>query len=84
MNLQRDSEFARFTQKRQRLNEQLDESRGRLDAWLAEHSHQEISVTDLAYLEGLLQARRSLLSELVALDETFMLHMLDLRNQGPG
>lgn len=36
----------------------------------------------LANLEVLLKARRDLLAELVALDDEFMLHLIQMRTQG--
>ena len=73
-----DDEFRRFVQRRARLNQQLDEARDRIDQWVGQHESGEASPTDLALLEGLLEARRNLLRQLLALDDQFMEHLLEL------
>jgi hypothetical protein len=84
MTLEQDAAFQRFVQRRQRLNEQLEEARLRIDAWIAEHQDDSPSTSELAYLEGILKARRDLLAELVELDDTFMTHILELLGRMEG
>jgi hypothetical protein len=71
-------ELRRFVQRRARLNDKLEEAKARIDVWVNEHETGEASSTELAYLEGLLEARRDLLRELLALDDSFMEYLLDL------
>jgi hypothetical protein len=76
--LKEHSAFASFVQKRSRLLERLTDLGDRLDAWIQSNENEELTVTEVAHLEGLLSGRRDLLNELAALDETFMTNMLTL------
>jgi hypothetical protein len=84
MNTSQDSAFAHFVRRRRRLNERLDETRGQIDAWIAEHENQTPTMVDLATLEALLQTRRDALAALVALDDEFMSHLIELRSSPGG
>jgi hypothetical protein len=74
-----DPEFTLFVRRRQRLNERLDSTKQQIDAWISEHEADAPSMTALATLEGLLKTRRDVLADLVALDDEFMGHLIDLR-----
>jgi hypothetical protein len=76
-----DPQFARFIDRRETLNEHLDVTRAQVDAWIATHEVGEPTVADLAHLEGLLAQRRDYLAQLAELDDTFMNHLLELREQ---
>jgi hypothetical protein len=52
--------------------ERLDSSRVQVDEWIDAHKEQRASVTELAQLEGLLAERRSLLDELLRLDDSLL------------
>lgn len=78
MKLKEHSAFASFVQKRSRLLERLTDLGDRLDAWIQSNENEELTVIEVAHLEGLLSGRRDLLNELAALDETFMTNMLTL------
>ena len=80
MKLQADEEFARFVQRRARLNEQLDSARDEIDSWIQEHLESDVTVTELGQLEGLLKVRSDHLTELAALDDSFMIHLIELLN----
>jgi hypothetical protein len=84
MNHLQDSAFARFVRRRRRLNERLDETRGQIDAWIAEHEGKAPSMIALATLEALLQTRRDALAALIALDDEFMSHLIELRSTPGG
>jgi hypothetical protein len=81
MTVSPDPEFVQFVRRRQRLNERLDASRAQLDAWLAEHLSEVPSMVQLATLEALLTTRRDALAELIALDDDFMLHLIELKSR---
>jgi hypothetical protein len=74
-----DPAFGHFVRRRQRLNERLDVTRAQIDSWIAEHADTSPSMVALATLEALLAARRDALAEVIALDEEFMLHLIELR-----
>jgi hypothetical protein len=74
-----DPEFARFVRRRLRLNERLDSTKQQIDAWISEHEANPPSMIALAKLEGLLKTRRDALADLVALDDEFMAHLIELR-----
>lgn len=78
-----DSEFQRFVQRRAVLNERLEAARVAIDQWIAENDR-EPSMSQLAHLEGLLKVRRDLLEELIRLDDSFMGHLLRLRQGEAG
>ena len=78
MKLQGSEAFRAFTQKRQRLLESLDASRSHVDRWIEEFSDKEVTLTEVALLEGLLSGRRDVLSELAALDDSFIASLLTL------
>jgi hypothetical protein len=78
MKLQGSEAFRAFTQKRQRLLESLDASRSHVDRWIEEFSDKEVTLTEVALLEGLLSGRRDVLSELAALDDSFITSLLTL------
>ncbi len=68
-----------FRPKRERLSQQLAESRARIDEWIDQHEAEPPSLSDLCLLEGLLSARRSLLAEVADLDDAFMNQLLHQR-----
>jgi hypothetical protein len=78
MQLQSDEEFRRFLQRRERLNEQLDNDRIEIDSWIEMHRESDVTVVELGLLEGLLQVRTNHLNELAALDESCMDHLVEL------
>jgi hypothetical protein len=78
MKLQGFGAFRAFIQKRQRLLESLDASRSHVDRWIEEFSDKEVTLTEVALLEGLLSGRRDVLSELAALDDSFITSLLTL------
>jgi hypothetical protein len=75
-----DEAFMSFIRQRERLNQSLDQSRRAIDTWL-EQQPWPAPISALANLEVLLKARRDLLQELVALDDEFMLHLIQMRSQ---
>jgi hypothetical protein len=77
-----DPVFARFVERRSRLLESLDGGRTRVDEWLEEHKTKRPNITALAYLEGLIAERRSMLEELMVLDESLLEHLVVLLGQG--
>ncbi|HLG12303.1 MAG TPA: hypothetical protein VI876_11150 [Dehalococcoidia bacterium] len=80
MTSQNDPKFAQFLRRRERLNARLDATRAQFDTWLVEHtSGAGPSIVALATLEALLKTRRDALAELVALDDEFMEHLIELR-----
>ena len=79
--MKNDPVFRRFVQLRQELNTQLADRAAEVDEWLARKYETSPTFADLALLEGLLLERRNLLSELAALDDDFMNHLLRLRQQ---
>lgn len=76
-----DQIFASFIGRRASLNEGLDESRLAIDQWF-ERQPMPPPLNALANLEVLLKARRDLLAELVALDDEFMVHLIQMRGGG--
>jgi hypothetical protein len=64
--------FAAFLKRRRYLNERLDETRARIDAWFDKHMGTEPEILDLAALEGLLNERRKVFEEFIAAHEAFM------------
>jgi hypothetical protein len=78
MKLQGFGAFRAFIQKRQRLLDSLDASRSHVDRWIEEFSDKEVTLTEVALLEGLLSGRRDVLSELAALDDSFITSLLTL------
>lgn len=74
-----DPHFQRFVEQRRRLNEKLDSSRVEVDQWIEVHQENEATLVEIAHLEGLLQERRDLLSALAALDDSFVGHLLEIR-----
>jgi hypothetical protein len=73
-----DELFAGFAQRRKTLNESLDETRRAIDAWF-ERQAMPAPMSALANLEVLLKTRRDLLTELIELDDEFMLHLINIR-----
>jgi hypothetical protein len=78
-----DEVFASFIRKRDSLNQGLDESRREIDIWF-ERQPQPAPLHALAHLELLLKTRRDLLAELVALDDEFMDHLIQMRGRNEG
>ena len=78
-----DERFKNFPKRRQPIIERLTETRKQLDDWL-ETNEAMGNIADLAYLEGLLQVRRELLSKLAALDEEMIELLIEVRTSaGP-
>ena len=73
--------FDSFIRKRDSINSALDESRRDIDNWF-ERQPQPAPLGALANLEVLLKIRRDLLAELIALDDEFMLHLIEMRTGG--
>ncbi len=74
-----EAELLRFSRRRLELNSQLDSARVDLDAWF-EAMDGEISMTQIARLQGLLEARRDLLARLIELDDSFIAYLVSLRS----
>ena len=62
--------------------ERLDASRIRVDNWIESHKTGRANVTDLAQLEGLLAERRTMLDELLKLDDSLLEHLVVLLGRG--
>ena len=76
-----ETEFARFTRRREVLNQRLDATRAELDAWIAENAGQSAATAGLAYLEGLLATRSRIFQELKDLDDSLVDFLLRLRHK---
>jgi hypothetical protein len=77
--LQRGNDFKAFAEARRRFNQDLEALRVQIDRWLAEHDSREPSMLEIANLATILEARRDLLSELAALDDSFLKQLLAMR-----
>ena len=77
-------EYETFVTSRQRLLDSLGISRDALTDWIELHRTLDVSLMDLATLEGLLGERKRGLEQLLELDERFMLHLLERRKQAGG
>jgi hypothetical protein len=76
-----DPVFERFVERRRRLNERLHASASEVDQWLDQNTEAMPGLSELARLEVLLAERRDMLTELAALDDSFMTHLLELRQR---
>jgi hypothetical protein len=83
MRLHESAAFAAFLQKRSRLIESLNDLGNRLDNWIQTSENVDLTMTDVAHLEGLLSGRRDLVNELAALDDSFMSTLLTLLTPEP-
>jgi len=79
----REPRFQQFVDRRELLNKKLDAKRSELDGVIDRLKETDVSLTEISYLTGLLLERRDLLSELAALDDAFVNHLLALRSQSP-
>ena len=61
-----------FWTRRNRLLVHLDEIRGRIDTWFLQPGNAVPTMHQLAELEGLLAQRKSLLSDLLKLDDEML------------
>jgi hypothetical protein len=77
--MQHDVNFARFLRRREQLKERLEETGQDLDAWIAEWGDNDPPAAQLAHLAGLLQIRSGLFTEIKAVDEELLDHLLELR-----
>ena len=68
-----------FSARRQRLLTTLDEIRQKIDAWFLEPETTVPTMHQLAQLEGLLAQRKSLLTELVKLDDEMLGTLVAIR-----
>ena len=78
--------FPSFTRKRNELNQRLDDLRRAVDEWLNEQTL-PLPLRALAQFEVMLKERRETLTELIALDEELIRHLLQSRDghgEGPG
>jgi hypothetical protein len=66
------SALERFITRRERLLMRFDEVRAALDVWIAAHRGAGIPITELAHFEGLLGERRSILQQLMELDDEML------------
>jgi hypothetical protein len=66
------SALERFITRRERLLMRFDEVRAALDVWIAAHRSVGIPITELAHFEGLLGERRSILQQLMELDDEML------------
>jgi hypothetical protein len=75
--------FQLFVNRRSLLNEKLDSKRLEVDGAIEilQEADADASVAQIGYLAGLLLERRDLLSELAALDDAFVAHLLTLRSR---
>ncbi len=78
-NAPQDDIFESFVRQRAVLNQSLDESKRTIDTWF-ERQPMPAPLSALANLEVLLKTRRDLLSDLVNLDDSFMLHLIQMRS----
>ena len=69
----------RFRTQRDRLLVHLDDIRRQIDSWLIDPGNEVPSMHQLAALEGLLAQRKSLLSDLVKLDDEMLETLVTLR-----
>ena len=76
--MQQDPNFARFLLRREELGQRFDETCRQLDAWIADWLEVEPPSAQLAYLEGLLQVRSDLFSQLKAIDDELRDYLLAL------
>ena len=77
--MQHDVDFARFLRRREQLKERLEETGQELDAWIAEWGENDPPAAQLAHLAGLLHIRSGLFTELKAVDDELLDHLLELR-----
>jgi hypothetical protein len=76
-----DPKLLAFAESRQRVVERLIETRDDVDTWLKANLHGNPDITQLAQLEGLLQVRRELLSQITKLDDDMLDYLVERRSK---
>jgi hypothetical protein len=80
LEIARSPEFEQFVRRRRLLNDKLAESGARVDDWINEHERKAPAMIDLAYFQGLLEQRRTLLTDLASLDDSFVTYLLQIQH----
>ena len=76
-----DERFRKFLTRRRQVLDRLRATGKELDGWL-EENEPDGNVVELAWLEGVLQVRRGLLSELATLDDRVLDLLIEIRAAG--